>query len=146
MRFLNEDELEFYEEHCLLLPIVLVRWPRTYIVATNERGLGLPITRPKDLTSPDSLRRLLWHHANGLHPFDAERGNNPLLATPDCETFEPWKADEKATLSAPEGHLLPLSLVERVLRSVASPRHRVAARAEVLLRTLALHSAPRPIA
>ena len=111
--FPSRSELEFYERHCLLLPIVLVRWPRTYIVATTERGLGLPITRPEDLTSPDSLRRLLWHHANGLHPFDAELAHNPLLTAPDCPGLEPWEADETVTVTTPGGDTMRRRRIER---------------------------------
>ena len=111
--FLSRSELEFYERHCLLVPIVRVRWPRTYIVATTERGLGLPVTRPEDLTSPDSLRRLLWRHANGLRPFEAELGHNPLLAAPDCLGFEPWEADETVTVMTPDGHTMRRRRIER---------------------------------
>ena len=113
MRFLCERELEFYEEHCLLLPAVRFHYPLAYRAAMAQQSQLWPIANPEDLVPPDALQRLQGHREDGLHPFDAERGNNPLLATLDCGTFEPWKADEKATLSAPEGHLLPLSLVER---------------------------------
>ena len=112
-RLLGDRELEFYEEHCLLLPTVLVRWPPTYIVAAAERGLGLPVARPEDLTSPDALRRLLQHHANGLHPFDAELGRNPLIATPDCSDFKPWEADETVTVSTPDGYVSRRRTIER---------------------------------
>ena len=113
VRLLGDRELEFYEDHCLLLPIVLVRWPPTYIVATAQRGLGLPVARPEDLTSPDALRRLLQHHANGLHPFDSELGRNPLIATPDCSDFKPWEADETVTVSTPDGYAARRPTIER---------------------------------
>ena len=109
----SASELEFYERHCLLLPNVRVRWPPSYIVATTERGLGLPISRPEDLRSPDALRRLLQRHANGLHPFDAELGRSPLLAAPGCSEFEPWEADETVTVTAPDGRTMRRGIVER---------------------------------
>ena len=111
--FPSRSELEFYEQHCLLLPIVRVRRPPTYVVATVERGLGLPITSPEHLTSPDALRRLLQHHVNGLHPLDAELGHNPLIATPDCSDFKPWGADETVTVTTPDGHTARRRIIER---------------------------------
>ncbi len=101
--FPGRSELEFYERHCLLVPIVQVAWPRTYVLATTERGLGLPVTHPEDLTSPDSLRRLLRYHTNGLHPFDAELGRNPLLSARDCSGLDPQEADETVTVTATDG-------------------------------------------
>ena len=111
--FPTRSELEFYEQHCLLLPIVRVRWPTTYVVTTAERGFGLPITSPEHLTSPDALRRLRQHHADGLHPFDAELGHNPLITTPDCSGFKPWEADETVTVTTPDGFASQRSTIER---------------------------------
>ena len=113
VRLLGDRELEFYEEHCLLLPPVRFRYPRAYRVATSQQSQLWPVTNPEDLTPPDALRRLQHHHVDGLDSFDAELGSNPLLITPDCSTFEPWEADEKVTLTAPEGYTHSLSLVER---------------------------------
>ena len=62
---------------------------------------------------PDALRDLRRSHADGLHPFDAEREHNPLLFTPDDTTFEPWNADDKVTLTASDGRTVQLRTVER---------------------------------
>ena len=52
-------------------------------------------------------------HAGGLHPLDSEREHNPLLLTPDCIMVEPWDADDKLTLTAPDGRTVQRSTVER---------------------------------
>ena len=104
VRPLYDRELEFYAQHCLLLPMVQVRQPATYVIATAERGLGLPVTHPEHLTSAAAWLRLLQRHANGLHPYDSELGHNPFITTPDCSAFQPWEADETVTSSTPQGH------------------------------------------
>lgn len=113
VRLLKDDELEFYEKHCLLLPAVVCRRPAAHLVAVPQRGNGWPVESPEDLEPPEALRRLWQPHVDGLHPFDAERENNPLLLTPDCTTFEPWDADDRVTLTAPDGHTVQQRAVER---------------------------------
>ena len=98
--FLDDRELEFYEEHSLLLPAVRLRYPPAYRVATTQQSQLWTVTNPEDLTPPDALRRLQRRHVGGLDPFDAELGDNPLLITPDCSTFEPWAADARAAATA----------------------------------------------
>ena len=110
---LDDRELEFYEKHCLLLPAVRFHHPPAYRVAVTQRRQLWPVASPEDLTPPDALRQLQPRHVDGLHPFDAELGNNPLLATPDCAKFEPWDTDETVIVTAPDGHPRPLPLVER---------------------------------
>ena len=112
VRLLSDAELEFYEQHCLLLPVVRFHQPPTYVVAANERGLGLPITSPEDLTPPDALR-LQQRNADGLHPFDAELDSNPLLVAPDCSKFQPWESDDTIAVPMPDGHTVRQPLVER---------------------------------
>ena len=113
VRVLDDRELEFYAQHCLLLPILQVRQPPTYVIATAERGFGLPVTNPEHLTSPDEWWRLLQRDADGLHPFDAELGHNPFAAAPDCWDFEPWEADETVTVTTPDGHPLQRRTIVR---------------------------------
>ena len=81
---LKDDELEFYEQHCLLLPAVVRHQPTAHLVAVTQRNKGWTVKNPEDLEPPEALRRLQRPHADGLHPFDAEREHNPLLLTPDC--------------------------------------------------------------
>ena len=113
MRLPSDAELEFYEQHCLLLPVVRLHQPPTYVVAATERGQGLPITSPEDLTPPDALRRLQQRHADGLHPFDAELDSNPLLVAPDCSKFQPWESDDTIAVPMPDGHTVRRPLVKR---------------------------------
>lgn len=113
MKFLNDRELEFYEQHCLLLPALRFHQPAAYLLAVTQRNNLWPVTNPDDLDPPEALRRLQHRHTGGLHPFDAERERNSLLVTPGCEAFEPWDADETISLTSPDGHTLRLSTVER---------------------------------
>ena len=113
VKFLKDRELEFYEKHCLMLPSVVCHQPTAYLVPVTQRSNGWPVKNPEDLEPPEVLRRLQRHHVNGLHPFDAEREHNPLLLTPDCTTFEPWDADNKLTLTAPDGRTVQRKVVER---------------------------------
>ena len=113
VRFVKDDELEFYEKHCLLLPAVVCRQPTAHLVAVTQRRRGWPVENPEDLEPPGELRRLQRPHADGLHPLDAEREQNPLLLIPDCSTFEPWDADDKVTLTAPNGRTVQRRTVER---------------------------------
>ena len=113
IKFLKDDELEFYEKHCLLLPAVVCHQPTAHLVAVTQRNNGWPVKNPEDLEPPEALRRLHRPRADGLHPFDAEREHNPLLLTPDCTTFEPWDADDKLTLTAPDGRTVQPRTVER---------------------------------
>ena len=113
VRFLKDDELEFYEKHCLLLPAVVCRQPTAHLVAVTQRSNGWPVKNPEDLEPPEALRSLRQPHADGLHPLDAGREHNPLLLTPDGITFEPWDADDKLTLTAPDGRTVQRRTVER---------------------------------
>ena len=113
MKHLRDDELEFYEQHCLLLPAVVFHQPTAHLIAVTQRSNGWTVKNPEDLEPPEALRRLQRPHADGLHPFDAEREHNPLLLTPDCTTFEPWDADNKLTLTAPDGRTVQPRTVER---------------------------------
>ena len=110
---LKDDELEFYEQHCLLPPAVICHQPSVHLVAVTQRRNGWPVENPEDLEPPEALRRLQRPHTDGLHPFDAEREHNPLLLTPDCTTFEPWDADNKVMLTAPHGRTVQRGTVER---------------------------------
>ena len=113
VRSLNDRELEFYEENCLLLPAVRLHHPAAHLIAITQRNNVWPVTNPEDLEPPDALRRLQQRHAGGLHPFDAERERNRFLVIPGCETFEPWDADDKISLTTPGGHTMRKSTVER---------------------------------
>ena len=121
VKFVKDDELEFYEEHCLLLPVVVRRQPIGHLVAVTQRSDGWPVENPEDLEPPEAWRRLHRPHADGLHPLDAEREHNPLLLTPDCTTFEPWDTDDKVTLTAPDGSTVQRSAVEPLLFALAGP-------------------------
>ena len=110
---LKDDELEFYEKHCLLLPAVVCHQPTAHLIAVTQRRSRWPVDNPEDLEPPEALRRLQRPHADGLHPFDAEREHNPLLLTPDCTTFEPWDTDDKVTVTASNGRTVKRSAVER---------------------------------
>ena len=110
---LKDDELEFYEKHCLLLPAVVRRQPTAHLVAVTQRRNALPVSNPEDLEPPEAWQRLQRTHADGLHPFDAEREHNPFLLTPDCTTFEPWDADAKVTVTARRGRTVQRETVER---------------------------------
>ncbi len=113
VKFLDDRELEFYEENCLLLPALRFHQPADYLLAVTQRNNLWPVTNPDDLDPPDALRRLQQRHAGGLHPFDAERERNSLLITPGCEAFEPWDADETISLTTPDGHTVRQDTVER---------------------------------
>ena len=113
VKLLRDDELEFYEKHCLLLPKVVRHQPTAHLVAVNQSRRGLPVENPEDLEPPEALLMLQRPHVDGLHPFDAELEHNPLLLTPDCTTFEPWEADNKLPLTAPDGRTVQRRTIER---------------------------------
>lgn len=113
VRLLDNRELEFYEEHCLLLPAVRLHQPPAHLAAVTQRNNLWPVTSPDDLDPPDALRRLQRRHVDGLHPFDAERGQNALLVTPGCEAFEPWADDDEISLTTPDGQTLRYGTVDR---------------------------------
>ncbi len=112
MRWLNEQELEFYEKHCLLLPVARTYEPAAHAIARAQENLGLPVDKPKDLDAPDEWRRLRWSVSDGMHCFDRERDRNPLLVTPDCTTFEPWDA-HRVPVTLKDGTTVQESTVER---------------------------------
>ena len=112
MRWLNEWELEFYEKHCLLLPVARTQKPPAHAVAVSQRNEGLPVDKPEDLDAPAEWRRLQRHVSDGMHCFDRERGRNPLLVTPDCTTFEPWDA-HRVSITLPPGSPVKISTVDR---------------------------------
>ena len=109
---LKDDELKFYEKHCLLLPAVVRHQPTAHLVAVTQKSRCWTVENPEDLERPEALRRLQRPHVDGLHSFDAELGHNSLLLTPDCTTFEPWAGD-RLTLTAPNGRTVQLRTVER---------------------------------
>ena len=113
VRCVKDDELEFYEKHRLLLPAVVCRQPTAHLVALTQRSNGWPVENPEDLEPPEALRSLRRPRVDGLHPLEAEREHNPLLLTPDGTMFEPWDADDKATLTAPDGRTVQRRTVER---------------------------------
>ncbi len=92
MKRLTDRELEFYEQHCLLLPVARTHMPIAHAIASEQESLGFPVANPEDLEPPDEWRRLNLDHRDGMHTFDRER-DNPLLVIPDCTTFLPWSAD-----------------------------------------------------
>ena len=113
VKSLQDDELEFYEKHCLLLPAVRLHKPPAYVIAVTQNSNGWPITNPEDFEPPNALRRLARSHVDGLHPFDAELEQNPLLLAPGSTTFEPCGTDDWVTLTSPDGQTVHLRTVER---------------------------------
>ena len=109
---LTEGELEFYEEHCLLLPAALTHMPHAHAIARTERRFGVPVTNPGNLEPPEDWKRLGWRGRDGLHKVDEERGRNPLLVTPDCSTFEPWDTN-RVSVTTPDGRTVHQSTVRR---------------------------------
>lgn len=92
---LTERELEFYERHCLLLPVARTHIPVHHAVALLEEGFGDGARHPEDLEPPDEWQRLNRGHEDGMHAFDRERPNS-FLVVPDCTTFQPWDGDRVA--------------------------------------------------
>ena len=113
MKNLCVEELEFYERHCLLLPVARIHVPAPYVVALeNRRSSGL-LRNLKDL--PDDLLRLYSGCEDGMHPFDREF-NNPFLVIPDLTTFRPWDAD-KVSVTIAHGRTVKRPTVERYYAS-----------------------------
>ena len=112
MRRLDEQELEFYEKHCLLLPVARTHKPPAHAVAVSQRNEGLPVDKPEDLDAPEEWRRLQGHVSDGMHCFDREQGRNPLLVTPDCTTFEPWDA-HRVSITLEPGSPVKIPTVDR---------------------------------
>ena len=54
---LKDDELEFYEQHCLLLPAVVRHQPTAHLVAVTQRNKGWPVKNPEDLKPPESVAK-----------------------------------------------------------------------------------------
>ena len=112
VRFLDDRELEFYEQHCLLLPVFTTHEPPAHAVAVTEHNLGVHVSNPDDLDPPGAWQRLQRSDVDGLHVFDFERGKNPLLVTPDCSIFEPW-ATHPVSVTMPDGNVVRQPTVER---------------------------------
>ena len=112
MRFRDDRELEFYEQHCLLLPVFTTHEPPAHAVAVTEHNLGVHVSNPDDLDPPGAWQRLQRSDVDGLHVFDFERGKNPLLVTPDCSTFEPW-ATRRVSVTMSDGNVVRQPTVER---------------------------------
>ena len=113
LRSIRDRELEFYEQHRLLLPSVRLSLPPDYVVATTQRGLSMPVVEPQHLHPPGTLRRLKADHVDGLHPLEAELGRNPLLSACGHSPFQPWSEDESVEVARPEGGTWRRSRVER---------------------------------
>ncbi|MYD88226.1 MAG: hypothetical protein F4Y14_19935, partial [Acidobacteria bacterium] len=109
---LFDQELEFYEERCLLLPLARTHKPSAHVVAVTEKRLGAPVTNPEDLEPPEEWMRLRRVPTDGVHSFDAERGRNPILVTPDCSTFEPWQ-ENRVPVALPDGRTVRQPTIER---------------------------------
>ena len=112
LRFLSDRELEFYEQHCLLLPVARTRMPRDFALAQARAQLGASSNDPEAIGPPDAWRRLHERATDGAHGFDRERGRNPSLVTPDCTTFEAWGAHRVAVTMA-SGDTVQVPTVER---------------------------------
>ena len=108
---LSSRELEFYEQHCLLLPVVRIHIPASYVVALTQRRSGGRLSNPDELDTPDDWLRLNTGCEDGMHPFDREQ-DNPLLVIPDRTTFRPWDADKVSVTSA-DGRTVARPTVER---------------------------------
>lgn len=107
---LTPRELEFYDRHCLLLPLARTRMPRDYAIERKTYGLAdreEPVPSP-----PEDWDRLQWGHTDGLHAFDVERGRNQFLETPGCTTFDEWSADRVRAVM-PGGETVLTPTVER---------------------------------
>lgn len=114
VRFLNNKELEFYEQHCLLLPVARTHMPPPLAIALAEELNRLPITNPDVLKEPDDeWQRLHMLSEDGVHPFDRERERgNRFLEIPNCATFCPWDRD-KVSVDLPGGDFISRNTVER---------------------------------
>ena len=112
---LGDRELEFYERHCLLLPVARTHMPAAYAVALPQERLGGAVSKPEDLEPPDKWLRLNRGYEDGMHAFDRERGNS-LLVIPDCTTFQPWDTDRVAATRA-DGRRVRRRRIERYYAS-----------------------------
>ena len=112
IRSLDDRELEFYEQHCLLMPVARTRMPTAYAVVRAQQRFGVTVDGPEDLDLPAEWQRLEEREWRDAHPFDRERGRNPHLMTPDCTTFEPWDAHRVAVTPA-GGQPVQVPTVER---------------------------------
>lgn len=111
VKCLTEGELEFYERHCLLLPVARTHMPVHHAVALLEEGYGDGATHPEDLEPPDEWQRLNQGYEDGMHAFDRERPNS-LLVIPDCTTFRPWDGARVAVTRA-DGRRMQRRRIER---------------------------------
>lgn len=112
IRSLNEDELEFYERQCLLLPVAKTITPAAHAQACAQEQMGVEVRTPSDLDPPADWRLLNDAPTGGDHPFDREMGRNPLLVKPECSTFEPWSANRVDVVLA-SGHTVKVPSVKR---------------------------------
>ena len=111
VKHLSAKELEFYERHCLLLPVARTHMPAAHAVALMQERSGSPVSNPEDLQPPDEWLRLCSGYEDGMHTFDRER-SNPLLVIPDCTTFRPWDDDRVAVTTA-NGRTVQRRRIER---------------------------------
>ena len=112
VKSLTNGELEFYERHCLLLPVARTHTPTAHAVALAQKAMGGPVSSPEDLEPSDEWLRLKWGYQDGIHTFDRERGN-PLLVIPDCTAFRPWAGDRVAVPIGDGSREVPRGTVER---------------------------------
>ena len=108
---LTNDELEFYEQQCLLLPVVRTHMPTAHAIALEQKSMGFPVSNPENLEPPEEWLRFDPGYQDGMHTFDRER-DNPLLVTPDCTTFQPWSTD-RVDVPNTDDHVWMVKTVER---------------------------------
>ena len=102
VKHLTNHELEFYEQHCLLLPVARTHMPTAHAIALEQKSMGFPVNSPEDLDPPEEWLRLNPGYLDGMHTFDRER-DNPLLVIPDCTTFRPWDTNRVDVPNADDG-------------------------------------------
>ena len=109
---LSPRELEFYERHCLLLPLARTRMATADAIKRKTHGLADAAVRGSAPSPPEDWDRLQRGHTDGLHAFDAQRGRNSFLEIPDCSTFEEWGSDRVPAVM-PDGRTVLTPTVER---------------------------------
>jgi hypothetical protein len=87
---LDASELEFYEKHCLLLPIFRTVAPAPLVLDRLQRqfsSVAGPVREP-----PAEWKRVERPQFLDPEQIDEEIRENPFVTKPDCSSYESWDA------------------------------------------------------
>ena len=117
-----KEELEYYEQIGIMLPMARILYPEDYITFHTLRSLGKVGVHPNQEKWPELEnlfdRRLVLPEDYASLPdeelidsFDREMGKNPYLLRPALDNYKPW-AEYEITIPYRDGHQIKKSVAD----------------------------------